>query len=49
MFAQIVNIFLRDSDILAKLQFDDCVLASEVGSTMKYRYMRKVFPAMAQF
>ncbi|GFI47796.1 hypothetical protein IMSAGC019_03122 [Lachnospiraceae bacterium] len=49
VFDQIVDIFLRESAILAKLQFDDCVSASGGGSTMKYKYMRKVLPAMAQF
>lgn len=49
VFDQIVDIFLRESAILQKLQFDDCVSASGGGSTMKYKYMRKVLPAMAQF
>lgn len=49
IFGQIVDIFIRQSDILARLQFDDCVSASGGGSTMKYKYMRKVLPATAQF
>lgn len=49
VFGQIVDIFLRCSDILAVLPFDDCVSASGGGSTMKYKYMRKVLPATAQF
>ena len=49
VFDQIVDIFLRQSAILQKLQFDDCVSASGGGSTMKYKYLRKVLPAMAQF
>ncbi|WP_160560337.1 major capsid protein [Parablautia muri] len=49
VFDQIVDIFLRESAILQKLQFDDCVSASGGGSTMKYKYMRKVLPATAQF
>lgn len=49
VFDQIVDIFLRESAILSKLQFDDCVSASGGGSTMKYKYLRKVLPAVAQF
>ena len=33
VFGQIVDIFLRESDILQMLQFDDCVSASGGGST----------------
>lgn len=49
IFDQIVDIFLRESDILQVLPFDDCVSANGGGSTMKYKYMRKVLPATAQF
>lgn len=49
VFGQIVDIFLRESDILQVLPFDDCVSASGGGSTMKYKYLRKVLPATAQF
>lgn len=49
VFAQIVDIFLRNSEILQVLPFDDCVSASGSGSTMKYKYLRKVLPATAQF
>lgn len=49
VFDQIVDIFLRESDILQMLPFDDCVSASGGGSTMKYKYLRKVLPATAQF
>ncbi len=49
VFDQIVDIFLRESDILQLLPFDDCVSASGGGSTMKYKYLRKVLPATAQF
>lgn len=49
VFSQIVDIFLRESAILQSLPFDDCVSASGGGSTMKYKYMRKVLPAMAEF
>lgn len=49
VFGQIVDIFLRNSEILQVLPFDDCVSASGGGSTMKYKYLRKVLPAVAQF
>ena len=49
VFDKIVDIFLRESDILTLLPFDDCVSASGGGSTMKYKYLRKVLPATAQF
>lgn len=49
VFGQIVDIFLRNSEILQVLPFDDCVSATGSGSTMKYKYLRKVLPAMAQF
>ncbi|MBO5208065.1 MAG: hypothetical protein J6B68_01835 [Lachnospiraceae bacterium] len=49
VFGQIVDIFLRESAILHKLSFDDCVSASGGGSTMKYKYLRKVLPATAEF
>ena len=49
VFGQIVDIFLRESDILQALPFDDCVSPSGGGSTMKYKYLRKVLPATAQF
>ena len=49
VFGQIVDIFLRNSEILQVLPFDDCVSATGSGSTMKYKYLRKVLPAVAQF
>lgn len=49
VFGQIVDIFLRKSEILQMLQFDDCVSASGGGSTMKYKYLRQVLPATAEF
>lgn len=49
VFEKIVDIFLRQSAILQMLPFDDCVSASGGGSTMKYKYLRKVLPATAQF
>lgn len=49
VFDQIVDVFLRESEILQLLSFDDCVSASGSGSTMKYKYLRKVLPATAEF
>lgn len=49
VFGQLVDIFLRESEILQLLPFDDCVSAVGGGSTMKYKYLRKVLPATAQF
>lgn len=49
VFDKIVDIFLRESEILQLLPFDDCVSAVGGGSTMKYKYLRKVLPAVAQF
>lgn len=49
VFDNIVDIFLRESEILQLLPFDDCVSAVGGGSTMKYKYLRKVLPATAQF
>ncbi len=49
VFGQIVDIFLRNSEVLQMLPFDDCVSASGTGSTLKYKYLRKVLPALAQF
>ena len=49
MFDKIVDIFLRESDVLHLLKFDDCVASVGGGSTMKYKYLRKVLPATAQF
>lgn len=49
VFGKIVDIFLRESAVLQLLPFDDCVSASGGGSTMKYKYLRKVLPATAQF
>lgn len=49
VFGQIVDIFLRESEILQLLPFDDCASVVGGGSTMKYKYLRKVLPATAQF
>lgn len=49
VFDKIVDIFLRESDVLHLLPFDNCVASVGGGSTMKYKYLRKVLPATAQF
>jgi hypothetical protein len=46
---QVVDIFLRESEILQLLPFDDCVAAGGAGSTMTYTYLRKVLPSTAEF
>lgn len=40
---QVVDIFLRESEILQMLEFDDTV-APQGGSTMTYTYLQKVLP-----
>lgn len=45
---QIVDIFLRKSEILQLLPFDDCVSPSG-GSTLTYSYTQKKLPATASF
>lgn len=47
--AQIVDIFLRESEILQAMPFDNCVAQGGVGSTLTYGYIRKVLPAIADF
>lgn len=47
--AQIVDIFLRESEILQAMPFDNCVAQGGVGSTLTYGYIRKVLPAVADF
>lgn len=46
---QVVDIFLRNSEILQLLQFDDVVASGGTGSTMTYTYLRKVLPSTAAF
>ena len=46
--AQVVDIFLRESEILQVLPFDNCVSPSG-GSTLTYTYMQTKIPAMAAF
>ncbi|MEY8366291.1 major capsid protein [Anaerovoracaceae bacterium 41-7] len=45
---QVVDIFLRESEILQLLQFDNCV-SPQGGSTMTYTYMQKKLPSTAAF
>ena len=46
--AQVVDTFLRNSEILQMLQFDNCV-SPQGGSTLTYTYMQKKLPSMAAF
>lgn len=45
---QVVDIFLRKSEILQMLPFDNCVSPSG-GSTLTYSYMQKKLPSVAAF
>lgn len=45
---QIVDIFLRESEILQLLPFDNCV-SPQGGSTLTYSYLHKKLPAVAAF
>lgn len=45
---QVVDIFLRNSEILQMLQFDNCV-SPQGGSTLTYAYMQKKLPSVAAF
>lgn len=45
---QVVDIFLRESEILQLLPFDDTV-SPQGGSTLTYTYMQKVLPSTAAF
>lgn len=45
---QIVDIFLRESEILQLLPFDNCV-SPQGGSTLTYSYIQKKLPAVAAF
>ena len=45
---QVVDIFLRNSEILQMLQFDNCV-SPQGGSTLTYSYMQKKLPSVAAF
>ena len=43
---QIVDIFLRESEILQLLPFDNCV-SPQGGSTLTYSYIQKKLPSVA--
>ena len=45
---QVVDIFLRNSEILQMLPFDNCV-SPQGGSTLTYTYMQKKLPSTAAF
>lgn len=45
---QVVDLFLRNSEILQLLPFDNCV-SPQGGSTLTYTYMQKKLPSMAAF
>lgn len=45
---QIADIFLRESEILQMLPFDNCV-SPQGGSTLTYSYLQKKLPAVAAF
>lgn len=45
---QVVDIFLRESEILQMLSFDNCV-SPMGGSTLTYTYMQKKLPSVAAF
>ena len=47
---QVVDIFVRESEILQALPFDDCVSPSKGGgSTLTYSYVQTLLPSMAAF
>jgi len=45
---QVVDIFLRESEILQVLPFDNCV-SPQGGSTLTYSYVQKKLPSVAAF
>lgn len=45
---QVIDTFLRNSEILQLLQFDNCVSPSG-GSTLVYNYVQKKLPSLAAF
>lgn len=45
---QVVDIFLRESEILQLLPFDNCV-SPQGGSTLTYSYVQKKLPSVAAF
>ena len=49
VFEKIVEKFIRESEILELMQFDDTVSPSGKGSTMVYTYVQEKLPSMAAF
>lgn len=45
---QVVDIFVRESEILQALPFDNCI-SPDGGSTLTYTYMQTLLPAVAAF
>lgn len=45
---QVIDIFLRESEVLQVLPFDNCV-SPQGGSTLTYTYMQKKLPSLAAF
>lgn len=45
---QVVDIFLRESEILQMLPFDNCISPTG-GSTLTYTYLQKLLPSTASF
>lgn len=48
VFDQVIDTFLRESEILQLLPFDNCVSPSG-GSTLTYTYVQTVLPSTAEF
>lgn len=46
---QVVDVFVRESEVMELLPFDNCVAAGGVGSTLTYGYIRKKLPSTADF
>jgi len=49
VYEKVVEKFIRESEILEFLQFDDTVSPSGKGSTMVYSYTQEKLPSMASF
>lgn len=49
VYEKVVEKFIRESEILEMLQFDDTVSPSGKGSTMVYSYTQEKLPSMAAF
>lgn len=49
IYAQVIDSLRRESPLLDKMQFDDCVSPSVGGSNLTYSYMRTKTPSTAAF